>query len=70
MLISTIMFLKGLLSDMHTETTRLSDERVKFQKELTDEREKSKELYQDFYAELNESIKKAIEAVNAGKISK
>lgn len=69
LLVSAILFLKGLLSDMHTETTRLSEERERFQKELTEEREKSKELYQEYYAEMNESIKGAIEAINRGEIS-
>lgn len=66
LLISAIMFLKGLLSDMHTETTKLSDERIKFQEDLTDEREKSKEIYKEFYAELNASIEKALEAIKEG----
>lgn len=64
LLISTIMFLRGLLSEMNTQTNRLSEEREKFQRELAEEREKSKDLYQEFYAEINKSIKSAIEALN------
>lgn len=64
LLISAIMFLRGLLSDMNTQTNRLAQEREKFQEELTEEREKSKELYKEFYAEINESVKRAIETIN------
>ncbi|MBI2450637.1 MAG: hypothetical protein HYV47_03860 [Candidatus Nealsonbacteria bacterium] len=64
LLITAIMFLRGLLSDMNTQTNRLSEERKKFQDELTEEREKSQNLYLEFYAELDKSIKKAIEALN------
>jgi len=62
LLISAIMFLRGLLSDMNTQTNRLSEERKLFQRQLDDERIKSKELYREFYAELNDGIKKALEA--------
>lgn len=64
LLISGIMFLKGLLSDMNTQTNRLSEERKLFQKELNEERTQSRALYDEFYAELNKTIKKAIETIN------
>ena len=64
LLIAAIMFLRGLLSDMNTQTNRLSEERKRFQEDLSEERKKSQNLYQEFYAELNESVKKAIEAFN------
>lgn len=64
LLISAIIFLKGLLSDMNTQTERLVQEGEKLQEDLIKEREKSRELYQEFYAELNESIKKAIKTIN------
>ena len=66
LLISAILFLRGLLSDMNTQTNRLAEEGEKFQRELTEEREKSKELYKEFYAEINESVKKAVENINRG----
>ena len=69
LLISAIMFLRGLLSDMNTQTNRLSEERKLFQQELNSERQKSKELYQEFYAELNSGIKKTIETMRKGEIS-
>lgn len=68
LLISAIMFLKGLLSDMNTQTNRLSEERKLFQKELDEERIKSKELYREFYAELDESIKEALKVIQDTKI--
>lgn len=64
LLITGIMFLKGLLSDMNTQTNRLSEERKLFQKDLNEERAKSRELYDDFYAELNKTIQKAIETID------
>lgn len=64
LLISGIMFLKGLLGDMNTQTNRLSEERKLFQEELNDERIKSKELYEDFYAELNKTIQKAMGTID------
>jgi hypothetical protein len=60
LLISAIMFLRGLLGDMNTQTNRLSEERKLFQEELTDEREKSKELYREFYAQINQSVEDAV----------
>ena len=63
LLISAIMFLRGLLSDMNIQTNRLSEERKLFQKQLDYEREKSEDLYKQFYAELNDGIGKALEAV-------
>lgn len=64
LLISAIIFLRGLLSDMNTQTNKLAQESERLKEDLTKEREKSKELYEEFYAELNESIKKALESLN------
>lgn len=63
LLISAIMFLRGLLSDMNTQTNRLAEEREKFQKELNQERDKSRELYEGFYAELNSILRKTMESM-------
>lgn len=63
LLISAIIFLKGLLSDMNTQANRLAEESEKFQEDLTKEREKSKELYQEFYAGLSGIIKKTMESI-------
>lgn len=68
--VSAVLFLKGLLTDMNVQTTRLAEEREKFQDDLTEEREKSKELYREFYAELDDSIKRAIETVKEGDLSR
>lgn len=66
--ISTILYLRWLLVEMHLETTRLSEERQRFQIQMDLEREKSKELYSEFYAELNNTIMEVIESLNKGEI--
>lgn len=64
LLISAILFLKGLLSDMNTQTNKLAQESEKLKEELNEERVKSKELYQEFYAELNSIIQKTLESMH------
>ncbi|GAG36643.1 unnamed protein product [marine sediment metagenome] len=66
--ISAVLYLKGLLVDMHSQTDRLTYESQKIQAELEREREKNEDLYQEFYAELNKAIDDLIRAFNRGEI--
>lgn len=66
--ISSVIYLRWLLVEMHTETSRLTEERQRIQDDIREERAKSQKLYQEFYAGLNETINEAIKALNKGEI--
>lgn len=66
--ISAILFFKDLLSDMHVETVRIAEERERLEYGLDEQRRKNEDLYEEFYAEINKSIEKAIGTLNGGEV--
>ena len=69
LLVSSILFFKGLLSDLDVQTARIAQEREQLDQDMTEQRQKSEDMYQEFFAELNRSIGNAVGALSQGQTS-
>ena len=55
--ISSVLYLRWILVDMHTETIRMTEERERFKFQMEDIRDENEDFYKGLKASLEESVK-------------
>lgn len=56
--VSAVLYLRWLLVEMHTETTRLSEERERFRSETLDIQKENTKFYEEFQASIDSALRK------------
>ena len=57
--ISAVLYMRWLLVDMSTQTTRLADERERLRSDIEDIQHENERFYRDFRASIDEAIRSA-----------
>ena len=55
--ISSVLYLRWILVDMHVETVRLGEERERFKSQIENIRDENEDFYENLKASLDESVR-------------